>query len=86
MNNEQLTIYPNPTTGQLKIENGSSTGSLPGDRTLSIVEVYDVVGCKLWAVSGAELHDSQFTIDISHLANGMYFLKVDGKVFKVIKK
>jgi len=86
-----MRIYPNPTTGQLTI-NGSSTGSLPGDgtlsdqnRTLSVVEVFDVVGSKLWAVSGAELHDSQFTIDISHLANGLYFLKVDNKIFKIIK-
>jgi hypothetical protein len=27
----------------------------------------------------------QITIDISHLANGMYFLKIDGKVFKIVK-
>ena len=28
----------------------------------------------------------EVNIDISHLANGLYFLKVDGKVFKVIKE
>ena len=28
----------------------------------------------------------EVNIDISHLANGLYFLKVDGKVFKVIKQ
>jgi len=37
-------IYPNPTNGQLTIKNSSSTGSLPGDGTLSVVEVYDIVG------------------------------------------
>jgi len=88
--NSTIFIYPNPTDGQLKINNGSSTGSLPG--TLSVVEVYDVVGKKFvpqftfGSVSGAELHNSQIEIDISHLANGIYFLKVEEKVFKVIKQ
>jgi hypothetical protein len=78
--NDKLRIYPNPTKGQLKITNYEL-------RENSTIEMFDVVGRKLshWAVSGAELHDSHFTIDISHLANGMYFLKVDGKVIKVVK-
>ena len=72
-----IRIYPNPTTGKLTINNEQLK--------IKNVEIFDVVGSKLWVVSGAELHDSQFKIDISHLANGMYFLKIDGKVFKVIK-
>ena len=28
----------------------------------------------------------EVNIDISHLSNGMYFLKIDNKVFKVIKQ
>jgi uncharacterized protein YjdB len=72
-----IQIYPNPTTGQLIINNEQLT--------IKNIEIFDVVGCKLWVVSGAELHDSQFTIDISHLANGMYFLKIDDKTFKIIK-
>jgi hypothetical protein len=83
-----ISVYPNPTTGQLIIKNGSLTGSLPSGGKLSVVEVYDIYGRKLShfttrAVSGVELHDSQFTIDISHLANGVYFMKIDGKTVKI---
>jgi hypothetical protein len=67
-------IYPNPTTGKLVVSGQLSDVS---------VEIYDVVGRKL---SHFTSHNSQFTIDISHLANGMYFLKVDGKTVKIIKQ
>jgi len=70
-----IQIYPNPTTGQLIINNEQLT--------IKNVEIYDVVGKKL--VSQFTFHDSHIEIDISHLANGLYFLKIDGKVFKVIK-
>jgi len=81
--NYGLQVYPNPTTGQLTIENGSSTGSLPGDGTLSVVEVYDVVG-KLQKVESKK-QNGKIEIDISHLANGLYFLQIDNKMFKIIK-
>jgi hypothetical protein len=75
-------IYPNPTTGKLIIE----SGELP----IKTIEICDIYGRKLSqftfvAVSGAELHDSPIEIDISHLANGMYFLKIDNKTVKIIK-
>jgi len=38
------------------------------------------------AVSGAELHNSQFTIDISHLANGIYFLKIKTTKGECVRK
>jgi len=88
----RITVYPNPTTGKLTIKNGSSTGSLPGDGTLSVpvlsiaevVEVYDVVGQVVFTSAVSAL-SPETTIDISHLSNGMYFLKIDGKMYKVIK-
>ena len=85
-NNEQLTIYPNPTDGKITIRNEESE--------VRNVEIYDIVGRNV----GADLRvcpeqqgehagsPQQIKIDISHWANGMYFLKVDGKVFKIIKK
>jgi len=58
-----VAIYPNPTTGQIVVS-GSSTGSLPCDWTLSVVEVYDVVGqiVGTWRAVSTET-----TIDISYL-------------------
>ena len=86
INNEQLTIYPNPTDGKLTIRNEESEGRN--------VEIYDIVGRNV----GADLRvcpeqqgeyagsPQQIKIDISHLASGMYFLRVDNKMFKVIKQ
>jgi len=47
--------------------------------------MYDVVGQVVFTSHLSKL-SPETTIDISHLANGLYFLKVDGKVFKVVKE
>jgi hypothetical protein len=73
--NDVLRIYPNPTTGQITVESEKS-------KTESI-EIYDIVGKKL---STFNFQLSTNEINISHLANGMYFLKVDGKTVKVVKQ
>jgi len=70
----RITIYPNPTDGKLTIRNEESE--------VRNVEIYDIYGKNLTPLTS---HPSPLILDISHLANGMYFLKVDGKVFKVIK-
>jgi len=75
----EISIYPNPTTGKLTIapSNSPSGGEQP------TIEIYDVVGQKVnYQLS---IINYQLSIDISHLANGMYFLKVDGKTVKIIK-
>jgi hypothetical protein len=73
--NHELRVFPNPTTGQLTIKNEQLT--------IENVEIYDIVGKKL---SNFNFQLSTNEIDISHLANGMYFLKIDGKTFKIIKE
>jgi len=66
-------VYPNPTTGQLRITNYEL-------RENTVIELFDIYGkCYVLRVTRNEI------IDISHLANGMYFLKVDNKVVKIIK-
>ena len=69
-----IQVFPNPTSGKLKIESEKLT--------IKNVEIYDIYGRKLSTFNSQR---STNEIDISHLANGLYFLKVDGKVFKVIK-
>ena len=82
--NTAIKVFPNPTNGQLRVTSYGSAPLTDQNRTLSIVEVYDIVG-KLQESRISEIGKSEIVLDISHLANGMYFLKVDGKVFKVIK-
>jgi hypothetical protein len=56
--------------GTLKIEN---------------VEIYDVSGRKQGITVNSPLSTVN-SIDISHLANGVYFLKIGNESVKVVKK
>ena len=88
-----LQVFPNPANGQLTIS--LPNPSKGGAYTAEDIEIYDVVGQKVLAPLTSlrgELEPSSnagnfplegglrgATIDISHLANGMYFLRVGGK-------
>lgn len=63
---DHLQIYPNPTAAQLtiKLKNGSTFQSL---------SILNEVGQKINEVKGFTT-----TIDVSHLANGMYFIQIKG--------
>jgi len=48
------------------------------------IEIYDIYGRK--HISRFTFHDSHIEIDISHLATGIYFLRIDGKTLKLVKE
>jgi hypothetical protein len=73
-------IYPNPTNGKLKV---GIAGQARNDGV--DIAIFDVVGCNVGAYRIRPEND-ETTIDISHLASGMYFLKIDNKVVKVMKE
>ena len=81
IDNGQLTIYPNPTNGQLII----APLSPPKGGKQPTIEIYDVVGQVVFMSQLSKL-SPEITIDISHLANGLYFLKVGGKMVKIVKE
>jgi len=70
-----IVLYPNPVNYELKIMNYE---------TIENVEIYDVYG-RILTNSQFSILNSQLSIDVSHLASGMYFLKVGNKVVKIIK-
>ncbi|MCL2168033.1 MAG: T9SS type A sorting domain-containing protein, partial [Lentimicrobiaceae bacterium] len=74
----QITIYPNPTTGELTIENG--------ELRIENVEVFDIYGKKLYLSTRPLVHSSTVSIDISHLASGIYFVKISTDEGVVMKK
>ena len=82
------TIYPNPTTGKLIIAplNPPEGGKQP------TIEIFNIMGRKapLSPPEGGKYSPSfgggWGEVDISHLSNGLYFLKIDGKIFKIIKQ
>ena len=75
--NYELRIYPNPTTGVIYVAMGQAPLSN------NIVEIYDMTGRSV----GANLcvHPDG-TINISHLPNGLYILKIDNQTFKIVKQ
>jgi M6 family metalloprotease-like protein len=76
-NNAVLSVYPNPiTNGQLTIDNGE----LPIDN----VEIYDIMGKKQLSIINYQL--SIIQIDISHLPNGMYIVKIGTYSVKIVKQ
>ena len=70
-------VHPNPTTGELKIDNGQWT--------INNVEVFDVYGKKL-SFNQNIISSTHHLINISHLAAGLYFLRVNGQTIKVVKE
>ena len=72
--NSKFKIYPNPTTGELRIENG--------EWRIENVEIFDIYGRKQKAESR-----KQNVVNISHLPAGVYILKIANEfVEKIIKK
>jgi hypothetical protein len=64
---ELLVVFPNPVKdGQLTIDNGK----LP----INNIEIYDIMGKKQLSIINYQL--SIIQIDISHLPNGMYIVKI----------
>ena len=72
----QISVYPNPTSGELKIENG--------ELKIKSVEVFDVYGRRL--LSQPSPKSPETVIDISHLTTGVYFLRIHTEAGQVIKK
>ena len=77
-NYHSLRVYPNPTRGQLTINNEEL-------REGTVVEIYDVAGR---AITNFQIStsNSQLNIDVSQVANGVYFLKMDNKVRRFVKE
>jgi len=61
----QTTIYPNPTTGEFRIQNA--------EISIQSVEVYDVYGKLLISM---EVNDHAAMVDASGLASGVYFTRI----------
>ena len=74
MNN--INIYPNPTTGELRIESGGLV--------IEDIVIYDVYGRNL--LFHKFLMSPETTIDISHLSTGVYFVKICTALGETVRK
>ncbi|MCL2131917.1 MAG: M6 family metalloprotease domain-containing protein [Lentimicrobiaceae bacterium] len=72
-------IYPNPTDGKLSVVS-SQLSEMGGE-----IEVYNVVG-QVVGTYRIRPENTEITIDISHLASGLYFLKIQTNEGIITKK
>ncbi|MEO0043385.1 MAG: hypothetical protein RL329_2833, partial [Bacteroidota bacterium] len=69
-----LEVYPNPTTGDLKVRS---------DKTLGTITVYNTLG---QLVQKVETVDTEKVIDLNALPTGFYFVKVREQTVKIFKE
>jgi hypothetical protein len=71
-----IRIYPNPTTGELRIENG--------ELRIEQIVIYDVYGNALQ--SHTSPMSPEAIINISHLPTGIYFLRIITEQGETVRK
>jgi hypothetical protein len=78
----KIRVYPNPTTGKLRIE---IAGQARNDA--ATIEVFDIYGRKQKIVNRiSEIGKSDIEIDISQLPAGIYVIKLEEKIVKIVKE
>ncbi|MCL2167927.1 MAG: T9SS type A sorting domain-containing protein [Lentimicrobiaceae bacterium] len=77
----KIQVYPNPTAGELTITNYDSNNGINS----LVIEVFDVYGRKL-LIHPLIPSSSHHFINISHLPAGIYILRVENDVVKVVKQ
>jgi len=77
-------VYPNPAQNELTIENGETEFGVSQLRIESVA-IFDICG-KLLNNYQLSNGNSQSKIDISHLANGIYLIKVKTAQGETVKK
>ena len=71
-----IQVFPNPTTGELRIE---IVGQISND--VSGITIFDIYGKTLMFFSTTET-----VIDISHLSAGVYFVRISTEAGEVVRK
>jgi len=66
-----IKVYPNPTSGIIYIDSNSDVNT---------IELYDIIGKRVFSSEAAE------KIDVNHLHNGVYLLKVNSSQGNLTKK
>ena len=74
---QNFKIYPNPTTGLLKIKNE--------DSKTENFQFFDILGKKQQVPYNKQQMNGIIEINISHLPAGIYFIQINGKTGKVVK-
>ncbi len=68
-----LILYPNPVTAGFTIET----------QERGVLEIYSVTGQK---VGSSQITNNKQSIDVSNLKSGIYFIRINGRVAKFVKR
>ena len=77
-----LRVYPNPTTGELTIDNGALNLI---QETINNVEIFDIYGRNLLS-NHLITSSSNHHINIAHFPAGVYFVKIYTPAGTAVKK
>jgi hypothetical protein len=80
-----ITVYPNPTTGELIVEIAGDPESSSGRNDVQSIEVFDIYG-RMVSSHHLITSSSHHLINISHLPAGIYFLRIENQTVKVVKQ
>ncbi|MCL2074248.1 MAG: autotransporter-associated beta strand repeat-containing protein [Marinilabiliaceae bacterium] len=80
----KFTIYPNPTHGQFSIVGTNNIRT--NENGTHPIEIFDTAGRKMSFMSSESLQNGEISIDISHLPNGIYFVKIGNETIKIVKR
>lgn len=61
-------VYPNPSNGLFKVE-------IADKATNGLLEVFDILGNKLYSYTATEMNTFNWTIDLSNQSNGLYLIR-----------
>ncbi len=75
-----VSVYPNPSEGAFTLD---VTGSRVGDLNITVTSLQGQTVYTKQVKSVLDYHD---TIDLTRFARGMYFLKINDQVLKLIIK
>ena len=75
--NSSIKVYPNPTTGELTIDNGQLK--------INNVEIFDIYGRKQKIIINYQLSIIN-SINISHFPTGIYFVKIRTEAGEIVRK
>jgi len=77
-----ISIYPNPTAGELRIENG--------ELRIMNIQIFDIIGNKVLSLIPSPhwrgVSEGRGEVDISHLPAGIYFVQITTEKGVVTKK
>jgi hypothetical protein len=72
----QIKIYPNPTRGEIRIENEKLR--------INNMDIFDIYGKKLLSYTLQNTHET--TISTAHLSAGIYFVKIGTEAGVIVRK